>query len=136
MTVLTPALMTFSKCGLVLLIQSPVTVRPVSIQGVLGVITRTGAEEVVIYSMTERGPSFLSAYCSSLAVQPGGEVRGITRGTAVGNIVDVPLSGKGRKDLAIADALGPTAVKVGSGICALKDLCACYESRWGKGKPP
>jgi len=118
--------MTFSRCGLLLLIQSPVTTRYISTQdGVHTVVTRTGAEEVVIDGGTGFRPGGFSTDFDSLVVQPGIGVGGVVQGAFGEDVVDIPLTGEGRKDSIVAGSLSLIASRVGSATGALEDLVLC-----------
>jgi len=82
----------------------------------------TGAEEVLIDSVTAGSPCFLSTELALVVVQPVSEIWGIFRGVEVGDIIDIPLAMKGTKDLGIAVVLSLTASGVGSSIGATEDL--------------
>ena len=89
------------------------------------VIKRTGVEEVVINNGAGFYPGGFSTDFGSLLVQPGIGVGGVIRGALGEDVVDVPLAGKGRKDLVVAGGLSLTANRVSSATGTLEDLVRC-----------
>lgn len=101
------------------------------------VITRTGAEEVVIDGGTGFRPGGFGADLGSLVVQPGTGVGGVVQGTFGEDVVDVPLTGEGGKDPVITGGLSLAASRVGSATGTLEDLawCELMKPNGEKGSP-
>ena len=88
----------------------------------LTVTILTSDTEVHIDIIIACSPCFLSADLGLLFVQPGSDVRGVTRGIAVGDIIDIPTAGKGSKDFSVAGPLSRGASGVSSSIGTTEDL--------------
>ena len=89
------------------------------------VITRTGAEEIVIDGGTGFRPGGFSTDFGSLVVQPGTGAGGVIKGAFGEDVVGVPLTGEGGKDPVIAGGLSLAASRVGSATGTLEDLVWC-----------